>query len=59
MDKDEKKIIGAMKKGGKPMRPGEIAEAAKMDKGDVSKIIQKLKKDGAVHSPKRCFWEPV
>jgi hypothetical protein len=30
-----------------------------MDKDEVSKIIDKLKKEGKVSSPKRCFYAPV
>jgi DNA-binding MarR family transcriptional regulator len=59
MDKKEKSVLGAMKKEGKPMRPGDIAKKAEMDKDEVSKIIDKLKKEGKVTSPKRCFYAPV
>ncbi|MCK4538803.1 MAG: winged helix-turn-helix transcriptional regulator [Candidatus Krumholzibacteria bacterium] len=53
---NEKKILNALKKSGEPMRPGEIAEAAGVEKGEVSKVLGKLKKDGKVCSPKRCFY---
>ncbi|MCP4136487.1 MAG: MarR family transcriptional regulator [bacterium] len=59
MEASEKKVLDAMKKEGKPLRPGEVAEAAKMEKDDVSKLLKKMKNDGVVHSPKRCFYEPV
>ncbi len=59
MDKDQKKVLDAMKSSGQPMRPGEIADAAKMEKKDVDKIIKALKADEKIHSPKRCFYEPV
>ncbi len=59
MDAKEKTIINTMKKEGKPMRPGDIAKKAEMDKDEVSKIIDKLKKEGKVSSPKRCFYAPV
>ena len=59
MDENEKKVLDAMKKAGKPVRPGDVATAAKMDSKEVSKIIDRLKKDGKVHSPKRCFYEPT
>lgn len=59
MDAKEKTILNAMKKEGKPMRPGDIAKKAEMDKDEVSKIIDKLKKEGKVLSPKRCFYVPV
>ena len=45
-----------MKKAGKPVRPGEIAKALGIESKDVSKIIGKLKKTGAVISPKRCYY---
>ena len=59
MDAKEKTILNAMKKEGKPMRPGDIAKKAELDKDEVSKIIDKLKKEGKVSSPKRCFYAPV
>lgn len=59
MDAKEKKVIDALKKEGKPMRPGDIAKKAAMEKDEVAKIIDKLKKEGKVSSPKRCFYAPV
>jgi DNA-binding MarR family transcriptional regulator len=59
MDEKEKTVLDAMKKEGKPMRPGDIAKKAEMDKDEVSKVIDKLKKEGKVSSPKRCFYEPA
>jgi len=54
-----KTVLDAMKKEGKPMRPGGIAKKSELDKDEVSKIIDKLKKEGKVTSPKRCFYAPV
>ncbi len=59
MDEKEKMVLDAMKKEGKPMRPGDIAKKSDIDKDEVSKIIDKLKKEGKIASPKRCFYEPV
>lgn len=59
MEANAKKVLDAMKAAGEPMRPGEIAEAAKMDRKDVDKIIKTLKADEKIVSPKRCFWEPA
>jgi DNA-binding MarR family transcriptional regulator len=56
---NEDKVLKAMKKAGKPLRPGDIAGATGIDKKDVSKAIQNLKKEGKVASPKRCFWAPA
>jgi len=52
----EDKILAAMKKAGKPIRPGEVAEMIGEESKDVSKVISKLKKDGSVISPKRCYY---
>ena len=58
MDADAKKVLDAMKKAGKPVRPGDVAKELGMESKDVSKLIQALKKEGAVMSPKRCYWAP-
>jgi len=52
------KVLAAMQTAGKPMRAGEIAEAAGMDKKEVEKAMKVLKTEGKIVSPKRCFWEP-
>ncbi|MEW6264044.1 MAG: helix-turn-helix domain-containing protein [Thermodesulfobacteriota bacterium] len=59
MDQKAKKVLSAMKKAGKPMKPGEIAVAVGLESQEVSKIINELKKEGAVTSPKRCYWAPI
>lgn len=59
MDKNEKKVLDAMKKAGKPVRPGDVAKLAGLEGKEVSKIINKLKKDGKVVVPKRCYYEPA
>jgi len=48
-----------MKSAGKPLKAGEIAEAAGLDKKEADKAIKKLKSEGKITSPKMCFWEPV
>jgi predicted transcriptional regulator len=55
----EKKVLSAMKKAGKPVRPGDVAKMIGADSKEISKIISDLKKKGKVASPKRCFYEPV
>ena len=49
-------ILKAFKEIGKPVRPGEIAEATAMDKAEVSRILKDLKAEGRIISPKRCFY---
>ncbi|MGB9668411.1 MAG: transcriptional regulator [Thermosulfidibacteraceae bacterium] len=58
MDKKEQ-VLEAMRKSGKPVRPGDLAKELGMDSKEVSKIIQELKKEGKVHQPKKCYWAPV
>jgi DNA-binding IscR family transcriptional regulator len=49
-------VINTLKKAGKPMKSGEIAEAAGIDKAEVDKVIKKLKKEEKIHSPKNCYY---
>ena len=55
----EKKVLGAMKKAGKPVRPGDVAKMLGADSKEVSKVMDALKKAGKITSPKRCYWEPA
>ena len=57
--KMEKKILDAMKKAGKPVRPGDVAKMIGADGKEVSKVVKELKKQGKVTSPKNCFYEPA
>jgi len=51
------KIIKAFESAGKPMRPGEVAEMAGLEKKDAEKAIKKLTTEGVLFSPKRCFYD--
>ena len=53
------KVLGAMKKAAKPLRPGDIAGMTGLSKDDVAKAVAELKKADKITSPKRCFWEPA
>jgi Mn-dependent DtxR family transcriptional regulator len=55
----EDKVLNAMKKAGKPMRPGEVADLIGADSKEVSKILAQLKKEGKIISPKRCYYAPA
>ncbi|MFO8022743.1 MAG: MarR family transcriptional regulator [Perlabentimonas sp.] len=50
-------VFDTIKKAGKPMKAGEVAEASGVDKKEVDKSIKKLVAEGALHSPKRCFYD--
>jgi len=52
----EKKVLNAMKKTDKPVRPGDVAKMIGEESKAVSKIISDLKKKGKVISPKRCYY---
>lgn len=55
----EDTVLKAMQDAGKPVRPGDVAKTLNVDSKEVSKAIDTLKKQGKIHSPKRCFYEPV
>lgn len=52
------KVLAAMQAAGKPLKAGEIAEAAGLEKKEVDKAMKVLKADEMIVSLKRCFWEP-
>lgn len=51
------KIIKTFEKAAKPLRTGELAEMAGVDKKDAEKAIKKLKEAGSIYSPKRCYYD--
>lgn len=54
----KEKVLAVMKSAGKPLKAGEIAELAGLDKKDVDKAMKQLKDAGEIVSPKVCFWQP-
>jgi Mn-dependent DtxR family transcriptional regulator len=58
MENNEKLILEAIKKAGKPVRPGDIAKILGIDSKEVSKIIKVLKIKDKIYSPKRCYYSP-
>ena len=50
-------IVDFFNKADKPVKAGDIADATGIDKKEVDKVLAKLKKEGKIVSPKRCFWE--
>ncbi len=55
----EEEVLDAMKKAGKPLKTQEIADMIGVDKKEVDKIVKKLKKEGKITSPKRCYYAPA
>ena len=54
----EKKVLQTLKKAGEPLNAGKIAELSGLDRKEVDKAMNALKKAGTIVSPKRCFWKP-
>lgn len=50
-------VLQILTEAGKPLRPGEIALAAGIEKADVEKAIKQLKKEEKIYSPKVCFYD--
>jgi hypothetical protein len=55
----EKKVLDAMKRAGKPLRPADLTKMLSADSKDGSKAIKEPKNKGKVRSPKACFYEPA
>jgi len=51
-------VIKVMKKNNTPMSAGEVQKELGIDRKDVDKAFEELKKDGSIVSPVRCKWEP-
>ncbi len=53
---DRDKVLSVFKSTSKPLRPGEIADQIGVESKEVSKIIKKLREEGKIFSPKRCYY---
>ena len=51
-------VLETMKKAGQALNAGRIVELSGLERKDVDKAMAKLKADGSIVSPRRCFWEP-
>ena len=54
----KEKVLEAMKIAGKPVKAGDLAKSMGLEKAVVDKAMAELKKEGAIESPKMCFWQP-
>ena len=54
----KEKVLDAMRVAGKPVKAGDLAKIMNVEKTVVDKAMAELKKDGAIESPKMCFWQP-
>jgi len=55
----KEQVLTALKNAGKPLKAGEIAEMTGLEKKDIDKAMKQLKDEGAIVSPKICFWQPA
>ena len=53
------KVLEIMKKAGKPLKASEIITLSGLDTKVVDKALKDLKKENAIVSPIRCFWQPA
>ncbi|MBQ8464670.1 MAG: transcriptional regulator [Alphaproteobacteria bacterium] len=56
---DKEIVLETMKKAGKPVNAGKVAEMSGLDRKAVDKAFAELKKEGSIVSPVRCKWEPA
>lgn len=55
----KEQVLKVMKEAGKPVSAGEVEKLSGLDRKDVDKAFQALKKEEAIVSPVRCKWEPA
>ncbi len=55
----KQQVLDAIKAAGEPVNAGALVEMTGLDRKDVDKAMNDLKKSGEIVSPKRCFWQPA
>lgn len=50
------KVFETIKSAGQPVNAGKVAELSGIDRKEVDKAFKKLKEEGKIISPKRCYW---
>ncbi|MDD3801032.1 MarR family transcriptional regulator [Desulfuromonas thiophila] len=53
------KVLEVLRAQGEPLNAGKIAELGGLDRKEVDKAMTRLKKEGRIVSPKRCYWTPA
>lgn len=54
----KEQVLAAMKAAGQPVNAGKLVELTGLDRKEVDKAMKQLKTEGAIESPKVCFWQP-
>ncbi len=50
------KVLEAFKKAGEPINAGKVVELTGLDRKEVDKAMNQLKKEEVIVSPVRCKW---
>lgn len=50
-------VLEAMKKEGTALNAGKVVELTGLERKVVDKAMDQLKKEEAIFSPKRCYWQ--
>ena len=52
------KVLSAMKEAGESLNAGKVVDMTGLERKEVDKAMNELKKAERIVSPKRCYWEP-
>ena len=55
----KEQVLKVMNEAGKPVSAGEVEKLSGLDRKDIDKAFQALKKEESIVSPVRCKWEPA
>lgn len=53
----KEQVLQAMKKQNEPLNASKIVEITGLERKEVDKAMAQLKKEQAIYSPKRCYWQ--
>lgn len=56
MDTNKKIVLDILKNSAEPLNAGKIVEQSGLERREVDKAMNALKAEGAIVSPKRCYW---
>lgn len=51
------KVFDTIKTSSEPLNAGKIAELSGLDRKEVDKAMARLKTEGRIVSPRRCYWQ--
>ncbi|BCG58377.1 transcriptional regulator [Paenibacillus sp. URB8-2] len=53
----KEQVLETIKSAGKPVSAGEVEKLSGLDRKEIDKAFNELKKEKAIISPVRCKWE--